>query len=142
MRKGIAFTILLILSITLMQCNRAQDDTHHMMSEGQMSQFMQNPEQRQAMMTQMMQNPEMLSEFMSQMHTNLMSGQYQDQMLDRMEMMMTDEAQREQMRTQMQRMLEMLDSEEIDRQQLREMMNQSPMMGMHMNCLQMMDTPE
>lgn len=35
-------------------------------------------------------------------------------------------------------MMDMLDSDSFDREQMREMMEQSPMMGMHMNCMQMM----
>ena len=32
----------------------------------------------------------------------------------------------------------MMENGEFDREQMREMMEQSPMMGMHMNCMQMM----
>jgi len=32
----------------------------------------------------------------------------------------------------------MMENEEFDREQMREMMQQSPMMGMQMNCMQMM----
>ena len=43
--------------------------------------------------------------------------------------------------THMQQMQEMLDSGDFDREQMREMMGQSPMMGMHMRCMQMMQEP-
>ena len=156
MKKTVLFMLLLSFPFIFAQCNHSQDgERQHMVGEGQMGQMMDNPEQRQAIMSQMMQNseqrqammaqmaenPEMRNEFMSHMHSTMMSGNH-DQMLDRMEAMMNDPEQRDQMRAHMQRMMEMLDSDEFDRDQIREMMRQSPMMGMHMNCMQMMSDSE
>ena len=152
MKKSVIFTLLLSLPLILAQCNHSQDgERHHMMNEDQMSQIMQNPEQRQAMMNQMMQNPEqretmmaqmaenpeMRQQMMQQMHSSMMSGE-QDMVLDRMEEMLNDPDQREQMKAHMQQMMAMMENGEFDREQMREMMDQSPMMGMHMNCMQMM----
>jgi hypothetical protein len=151
MKKAAIFTLLLSLPLILVQCNQSEsgERQQHMMSEGQMSQMMQNPEQRQvmmsqvmqnpeqrqAMMAQMVQNPEMRSEFMSQMNSSMMNEDH-DMMLDRMEAMMNNPEQREQIRAQMQRMMNVLDNDTFDREQMREMMNDSPMMAMHMNCIQ------
>ncbi|MFO7799693.1 hypothetical protein [Rhodohalobacter sp.] len=138
MKKAAIFTLLLSLPIILVQCNQSENGERqqHMMSDGQMSEMMQNPEQRQALMTQMAQNPEMRSEFMSQMNSSMMNEDH-EMMLDRMETMMNNPEQREQIRDHMQRMMDVLDSDTFDRDQMREMMNDSPMMGMHMNCVQM-----
>lgn len=151
MKKTIMFLLLLSLPLILAQCNQSQDgERQHMMNEGQMSQMMQNPEQRQAMMNQMMQNPEhrqammaqmaenpeMRQQMMQQMHSSMMSGD-QDMMLDRMEAMMNDPKQREQMRAHIQQMTTIMESDEFDREQMRELVEQSPMTGMHMRCLQM-----
>ena len=100
MKKMTTVTLLLIASFLLVQCNQTQDGARqqHMMSEVQlgqmmdnpeqrqaiMSQMMQNPEQRQAMMSQMAENPEMRTEFMTRMQSSMMSTNH-DQMLDRME---------------------------------------------------------
>ena len=137
MKKAFIFTLLLSLPLILAQCNHSQDgEPHHMMGEDQMG-LMNNPEQRQAMMTQMAQNPEMRNEFMGHMHSSMMSGNH-EMMLDRMETMMNDPEQREQMKAQMQQMMAIMENDEFDRGHMREMMEQSPMMGMHMNCMQMM----
>ena len=147
-----AVAVLLFTSFLLVQCNQTQDnDRRHMTDEGQTSQMMQDSEQRRAMMSQMMQdseqrrammaqmaeNPEMRNEFMSHMNSAMMRDGH-DQTLDRMETMMNDPGQREQMRAYMQRMMEMMESETFDREQMREMIERSPMVGMHMNCMQMM----
>jgi hypothetical protein len=70
------------------------------------------------------------------MNSSMMNEDH-DMMLDRMEAMMNNPEQREQIRAQMQRMMDLLDSDTFDRDQMREMMRESPMMGMHMNCIQM-----
>ena len=152
MKKITALTLMLITPFLLVQCNQTQDgERQHMMDEVQMGQMMDNPEQRQAIMTQMMQNPEqrqammtqmadnpeMRNEFMSQVNTSMMNEDH-EMILDRMEVMMNNPEQRDQMRTQMQKMMELLDSDTFDRDQMQEMMVQSPKMGMHMNCMQMM----
>lgn len=138
MKKAAIFTLLLSLPLILVQCNQSENGERqqHMMSDGQMSEMMQNPEQRQALMTQMAQNPEMRSEFMSHMNSSMMNEDH-EMMLDRMETMMNNPEQREQIRDHMQRMMDLLDSDTFDRDQMREMMRESPMMGMHMNCIQM-----
>ena len=137
MKKAFIFTLLLSFPLILAQCNHSQDvERQHMMGEDQMGQI-NNPEQRQAMMTQMAQNPEMRNEFMSHMYSSMMSGNH-EMMLDRMETMMNDPEQREQMKAQMQQMMAIMENDEFDRGHMREMMEQSPMMGMHMNCMQMM----
>ena len=119
MKKAVIFTLLLSLPLILVQCNQTQDgERQHMMSEGQMGQIMDNPEQRQAIMTQMMQNPEHRQEIMSQMAENSemrhqfmnrmnssMMNEDHEMMLDRMEMMMNDPEHREQMKAHMQQML-------------------------------------
>ncbi len=153
MKKTIKFLLLLSLPLILAQCNHSQDgERHHMMNERQMSEMMQNPEQRQAMMNQMMQNPdhrqammaqmtenpEMRQQMMQQMHSSMMSGD-RDMMLDRMEAMMNDPEQRNQMINHMQQMIAMMENGDFDRDQMREMMERSPMMGMHMNCMQMIN---
>jgi len=152
MKKTVLFMLLLSLPFILAQCNHSQDEERdHMMDNQQVGQMMNNPEQRQAMTGQMMQNrehrqemmsqmaedTEMRHEFMSQMHSSMMNENH-DMMLDRMETMMNDPEHREQMKTHIQQMLAMMENEEFDREQMREMMQQSPMMGMHMNCMQMM----
>jgi len=63
-------------------------------------------------------------------------------MLDRMEEMMNDPARIEQMKAYMQQMIAMMENGEFDREQMREIMEQSPMMGMQMNCIQMMNDSE
>lgn len=137
MKKAFIFTLLLSFPLILAQCNHSQDvERQHMMGEDQMGQI-NNPEQRQAMMTQMADNPEMRNEFMSQVNTSMMNEDH-EMILDRMEVMMNNPEQRDQMRTQMQKMMELLDSDTFDRDQMQEMMVQSPKMGMHMNCMQMM----
>ena len=151
MKTMATVTILFLASLLLVQCNRAQDDPQgHMMSGDQMgqmmenpdqrraimTQMMENPEQRQAMMAQMAENPEMRTEFMSHMQTNMMNDNH-DQMLDRMEAIMNNPEQRDRMRTQMQNMMQVLESDSLNRDQMREMLNQSPLMGMQMNCMQM-----
>ena len=152
MKKTVLFTLLLSLPFILAQCNHSQDEERdHMMDNQQVGQMMNNPEQRQAMRTQMMQNrehrqemmsqmagnPEMRQEYMSQMHSSIMNENH-DMMLDRMETMMNDPEHREQMKSHIQQMLAMMENGEYDREQMREMMEQSPMMKMHMNCMQMM----
>ena len=152
MKKTVLFTLLLSLPFILAQCNHSQDEERdHMMDNQQIGQMMNNPEQRQAMRTQMMQNrehrqeiisqmagnPEMRQEYMSQMHSSIMKENY-EMMLDRMETMMNDPEHREQMKSHMQQMLAMMDNGEYDREHMREMMEQSPMMKMHMNCMQIM----
>ncbi len=152
MKKTITFLLLLSLPLILAQCNQSQDgERHHMMDERQMSQMMQNPEQmqammnqmmqnpdhRQAMMTQMAENPEMRQQMMQRMHSSMMNGD-RDMMLDRMEEMMNEPEQRNQMISHMQQMIAMMENGDFDRDQMREMVEQSPMMGMHMNCIQMM----
>lgn len=152
MKKITIVSLLLATSFLLVQCSQTQDDEQqHMMNEGQMGQMMENPEQRRAIMTQMMQNteqrqemmarmaenPEMRAEFMGHMQSGMMNANH-DQMLDRMEAIMNNPEQRDSMRTQMQRMMEILESDSLNRDQMREMLNQSPMMGMHMNCMHMM----
>jgi hypothetical protein len=153
MKKTVLFMLLLSFPFIFAQCNHSQDgERQHMVGEGQMGQMMDNPEQRQAIMSQMMQNseqrqammaqmaenPEMRNEFMSHMHSYMVNGNH-DMMLDRMETVMNDPDRREQMKSHMQQMLDMMENEEFDREQMREMMEQSPMMGMHMNCMQMMN---
>lgn len=152
MKKMTIVPILLAASFLLVQCNQTQDETpQHMINDRQMGQMMDNPEQQRAIMNQMMQNadqrqelmaqmaenPEMRTEFMGHMQSGMMNADH-DQMLDRMEAIMNNPEQRDRMRTQMQRMMEVLESDTLDRDQMREMLNQSPMMGMHMNCMQMM----
>jgi hypothetical protein len=152
MKKTVMFILLLSFSFILAQCNHSQDEErNHMMDNQQVSQMMNNPEQRQTMtaqimqnrehrqemMSQMAENPEMRQEFMNQMQTSMMNGNH-DIMLDRMEAMMNDPERREQMKSHMQQMLDMMENEEFDREQMREMMDQSPMMGMQMNCMYMM----
>ena len=140
MRKAFIFALLLSFPLILAQCNHSQDgERHHMTGEQQMGQMMDNPEQRQAMMAQMAENPEMRSEFMGHMHSSIMMRENHEMMLDRMETIMNNPEQREQMKTHLQQMTAMMESEEFDREQMREMMGQSPMMGMHMNCIQMMN---
>jgi hypothetical protein len=150
MKRVIVFTLLLSLPFILAQCMQ-DSDRNQMMDERQMSQMMQNPEQRQAMMNQMMQNPEqrqammsqmadnpeMRRQMMQQMRSSMMSGD-RDMMLDRMEAMMNDPEQREQMKVHLQQMLAMMENGDFDRNKMREMMEESPMMGMHLNCMQMM----
>ena len=151
MKKILPVLSLLIASFLLVQCSQVQDDPQqHMMSEGQMGQMMQNPEQRQAFLTRMMQNsehrhammaqiaanPDMRADFMNHMQTSMMNTN-QDQMIDRMESIMNNPEQRDLMRTQMQNMLEVLDSDTLDHDQMRQMLDQSPMMGMSMSCMQM-----
>lgn len=152
MKKAIILTLILSLPLILAQCNQSQDEERdHMMDNQQVGQMMNNLEQREAIMTQMMQNPEhrqtlmmqmaenpdMRNEFMTQLNASMMNEDHET-MLDRMEAMMNNPEQREQLRAQMQSMMEMLDSDAFDRDQMREMMEQSPMMGMQMNCMQMM----
>ena len=138
MKKAFIFTLLLSIPLILAQCNHSENgDRHHMTGDEQISQMMQSPEQRQAMMNHMTENPEMHHELMTHMHSSMMS-QNHDHMLNRMETMMNDPEQREQMKSHMQQMMEMMESGEFDREQMREMMEQSPMIGMHMNCMQMM----
>ena len=166
MNNKFFYTLLLSLPLIFVQCNQTQDgERPHMMGDEQMGQMMDNPEQRQAimaqmmqnpeqrqammtqmmqnqeqrqaMMSQMMQNPEMRHEFMNRMNSSMMEEDH-DLILDRMEMMMNDPERREQIKAHMQQMMAMLENGEFDREQMREMMDQSPMMGMHMNCMQMM----
>ena len=152
MNNKFFYTLLLSLPLFFVQCNQTQDgERSHMMGDEQMgqmmdnpeqrqaimAQMMQNPEQRQAMMSQMMQNPEMRHAFMNRMNSSMMEEDH-DLILDRMEMMMNDPERREQIKAHMQQMMAMLENGEFDREQMREMMDQSPMMGMHMNCMQMM----
>ena len=152
MKKTVLFTLLLSLTFIFAQCTHSQDEERdHMMDNQQVGQMMNNPEQRQAMRTQMMQNrehrqeimsqmagnPEMRQEYMSQMHSSFMKENH-DMMLDRMETMMNDPEHREQMKSHMQQILAMMDNGEYDREHMREMMEQSPMMKMHMNCMQIM----
>ena len=138
MKKAFIFTLLLSLPLILAQCNHSQDgERHHMMDEDQMSQMMENPEQRQAIMTHMAQNPQMRNVFMSHMHASLTSDDHEIA-LNQMEAMMNNPEQREKMKAHMQQMMDMMESDEFDREQMREIMEQSPMMGMHMNCVQMM----
>lgn len=152
MKKITIVLILLAASFSLVQCSQTQDETpQHMMNDRQMGQMMDNPEQRRAITSQMMQNteqrqemmaqmaedPEMRAEFMGHMQSGMMNAGH-DQMLDRMEAIMNNPEQRERMITQMQRMMEVMESDTLDRDQMREMLNQSPMMGIQMNCMQMM----
>lgn len=156
MKRTIIFILLLSLPFILAQCSQHQDgERQHMMSDQPMeqmmdnpeqrraimTQMMNNPEQRQAMMTQMMQNQEMRHDFMNQMNSSMMNEDH-DMMLDRMEIMMNDPEQRDQMKSHLQQMLAMIENGEFNREQMREMMDQSPMMGMHMNCMQMMRNSE
>jgi len=155
MTKGSYILLFLALPLFLTQCHQTNNDGHDqmmggdqmsMMMENQeqrqamMGRMMQNPEARRAMMGQMAQNPEMRQEMMRQMRSSMMSMD-QDEMLDRMEQMLSDPERRQQMITHMQQMQKMLDSGDFDREQIREMMRQSPMMGMHMRCMQMMQEP-
>ena len=156
MKRAIIFTLLLSLPFILAQCNQNHDgERPNMMGDWQMgqmmdnpeqrqaimAQMMNNPEQRQAMMNQMIQNPEMRHEYMSQMNSSMMNGDH-EMMLDRMEIMMNDPERREQMKSHMQQMMAMMENGEFDREQMREMMEQSPMMGMQMNNMHMMEDSE
>ena len=138
MRKTFIYTLLLSLPLIFAQCNEPIDeDRQHMMGDQQTGQMMNNPEQRQAIMSQMAANPEMRAEFMNHMQSSMMNGE-SEMMLDRMETMMNDPEHREQMITHRQQMIAMMESDNFDREQMREMMQQSPMMSMHMNYMQMM----
>jgi len=151
MKKTVLLILLLSLPFILAQCDRSQNEARdRMMDNQQVGQMMNSPEQRQTMTNQMMQNrehrqemmsqmaedTEMRHEFMAQMHSSMMDGNH-DKMLDRMETMMDDPDHREQMKAHMQQMLAMMETEEFDREQMRSMMDQSPMMGNQMNCMQM-----
>ena len=137
MRFTIYLLFTVIASMTLIQCDRDTRMGNHQMSDQQMEQMMQNPDMRQSMMQRMTSNPEMRQEMMNQMRSGM--GQLnQDEMLDHMQAMMEDPERREQMLTHVQNMQEMLENETFDREKMRQMMQSSPMMGMRMQCMQMM----
>lgn len=132
----------ILLGLIFVQCDRDRQmgNQHMEMGDQQMEQMMQNPEMRRGMMQRMAENPDMRREMMSQMRAGM--GQMdQDAMLDHMQSMMEDPEQRQRMLSHVQQMQEMLENEEFDREQMRQMMEGSPMMGMHMRCMQMMQGP-
>ena len=133
--------ITLILSTILLgsifiQCDRDRQMGYrqmgdHQMGDQQMEQMVKNPEMRRGMIQRMAENPEMRREMMTQMRTRM--GQMdQEAMLDQIQTMMENPQQRQRMLSHMQQMQEMLENEEFDRDQMRQMMEDSPMMGMHM----------
>ena len=131
----LVLTMILVGSI-FSACNRDTQMENNQMSDQQIEQMMQNPEMRQGMMQRMTSDPAMRSEMMAQMRSGM--GQMdQEAMLDRMETMFQDPEHRQQMIAHMQNMQTMLENEEFDRDQMRRMMEDSPMMRMHMQCMQM-----
>lgn len=135
----ILFTIL--FGLIFVQCDSDRRMGDHQTGEQQMEQMIQNPEMRRGMMQRMAGNPEMRREMMNQMRSGM--GQMdREEMLDHMQSMMEDPEHRQRMLSHMQRLQEMLQNEEFDREQMREMMEQSPMMGMHVRCMQMMQEPD
>lgn len=155
MRLTIYLLLAVITGLVMVQCDRNTQMGNHQMNDEQMGQMMQNPQNRQAMMGRLMQNPEarrammgqmaenpeMRQEMMGQMRSSMMNMD-QDEILDRMEQMFSNPERRQQIAAQMKQIQEMLESGEFDREQMREMMGQSPMMGIQMRCMQMMQEPD
>jgi len=132
----------ILLALLFVQCDRDRQMGNQQLGMGdqQMEQMMQNPEMRRGMMQQMASNPEMREEMMARMRSE-MGQMSQDAMLDHMQSMMKDPEQRQRMLSHVQKMQVMLENEEFDRDQMRQVMENSPMMGMHMRCMQMMQGP-
>ena len=136
MRVFTTIVTAILLSAIFVQCDRNPKMGNQQMNEQQMQQMMQNPDMRQGMMQRMASDSMMRREMMAQMRSGM--GQMdQEAMLDRMETMMQNPERRQQMRIHMQNMLRMLENEEFDRDQMRQMMEESPMMRMHMQFMQM-----
>lgn len=132
----------ILLALLFVQCDRDRQmgDQQMGMGDQQMQQMMQKPEMRRAMMQRMAENPEIRREMMNQMRAGM--GQMdQDAMLDHMQSIMEDPEQRQQMLSHIHQMQEMLENEEFDREQMRQMMENAPVMGMHMRCMQTMQGP-
>lgn len=136
MKSYTTVLITILLVSTFAACDRDTQMENQQMSDQQMEQMMQNPEMRQGMMQRMASDPALRSEMMTQMRSGM--GQMdQEAMLDRMETMMQNPELRKKMLAHIQTIQTMLETEEFDRDQMRQMMNESPMMGMHMQCMQM-----
>lgn len=140
MRSLILIISSILLTFTFIQCDRDSHMGSNQMGDQQMNRMMQNPEIRRGMMQRMANDPDMRREMMRQVRSGM--GQMdQEAMLDRMEAMMQDPERKERMLTRVQNMQEMLEKDEFDREEMRNMMEQSPMMGMQMRCVQMMEEP-
>jgi hypothetical protein len=140
MRSIVILLFTVLTGMALIQCDRDTRMENHQMGDQQMQQMMQNPEMRRGMMQRMTSNPEMRREIMNQMRSG-MGQMNREEMLDRMQAMMEDPERKEQMLAHLQNMQAMLENETFDREQMRQMMDKSPMMGMHMQCMQMMQEP-
>lgn len=118
------------------------DNQQNQQLDGQMmEQIMQDPNARQMMMNHMTENPERRREMMNHFRGE-MQQMNQEAMADRMQSMMEDPEHRQQMISHLQQMQSMLESEEFDREEMQRLMQDSDMMRMHMNCMQLMQDPE
>jgi hypothetical protein len=152
MNRSTIIASALLISLIFLSCERPSQDNDHMMNDEQMgqmmqdsqnrqammSQMMQNPESRQAMMARMAQDPEMRMEMMQQMQSR-MGEMDQSQMMDRMEIIMNDSAQRRHMISHMQQILQVLEEGDLNREQMEQMMENSPMAALQIRCMMMTD---
>lgn len=136
MRVLITILTTILLSTLFVQCDRNPQMGDQQINEQQMEQMMQNPQMRQGMMQRMANDSMMRREMMAQMRSG-MGQMNQEAMLDRMETMMQNPEQRQRMLAHVENLQRMLENEEFDRNQMRQMMEESPMMRMHMQCMQM-----
>lgn len=127
----------ILFGFLFVQCDRDRRMRSHQMNGQQMEQLMQNPEVRQKIMQRMADNPEMRREMMNHMRSG-MTQLDQESMMANMISMMEDPEHRQQMVSHMQKMQSMLEQEEFDPAEMKRMMQESDMMQIHMQCMQMM----
>lgn len=102
----------------------------------QMMEMMQDSTMRSMMIDHMAENPEMRQQMMQRMMKSLRMNQ--SAMMGNMNNMRNNPETKERMQEHVNMMQTMLDEGEMNQSKMLEMMQDSPMMQMHMQCMQMM----